>query len=85
VKKKQFIGLVDNDLRYAEDELEDCLRGLAETIADKEIISVYYGKPVKDEEAEAMVELLKNLLGGDREIFLAAGQQPIYHYIISAE
>ena len=85
VKKKQFIGLVDNDLRYAEDELADCLRDLAEAIADKEIISVYYGKPVKDEEAEEMVAQLKEFLGGDREIFLAAGQQPIYHYIISAE
>jgi len=85
VRKRQYIGLVDNDLKYAADEQEDCIRMLAEEIRDREIITVYYGKEVKKNEAERAVDILQEELGEYAEIQLVNGQQPIYDYLISAE
>jgi len=85
VRRKQYIGLVDNKLTYAEDTIEACLTALAEEIGDREIITLYYGKGVKEKQAEAHAELLRSLLTPDREVAVIAGKQPVYDYLISAE
>lgn len=85
VKKNQIIGIVDNDLRYAADSLEDCLRSLALDIEDKEIITIYYGKGVGEDEAQRTAGLLSDALGPDCDILTIPGEQPVYMYIISAE
>ncbi len=85
VKKNQLIGLVDNDLRYACDSMDACLTSLAGEIADKEIITVYYGKGVGDSEAEHAAAVLSGALGPGHDIMTVSGGQPIYTYLISAE
>ena len=85
VKKGQFIGLVNNKLRHAEDDLNTCLRALAGEIGEREIITVYYGEDADESETEALVGALQEILGEDAEILATAGNQPIYRYIISAE
>jgi len=85
VKKKQYIGLVDNSLRYAADTLEDCLKALAGEIKDKEIITVYYGKGVKEGDARHAADVIGEVLGQGCEIITVRGMQPIYSFIISAE
>ncbi len=85
VKKNQIIGLVDNELRYACDSMDDCLRLLAGEIADKEIITVYCGKGVSDSEAEHASAVLQSALGSGHDIMTVPGGQPIYTYLISAE
>ncbi len=85
VKKRQFIGLVNNKLRYASDSLDDCLRSLAPELSGRELVTVYYGKGVKSAEAEHVAALLGEALGDGAEICVVSGQQPIYSYLISAE
>lgn len=85
VLRKQYIGLVDNKLAYSTDTLEACLTALAEQIGDKEIITLYYGKSVKEKQAMAHAELLRSLLSPDQEVSVISGKQPIYDYLISAE
>ncbi len=51
---------------------------------DSELISVYYGKETKEEDAEALGEKLREL-NPDCEVEVASGGQPIYYYIISIE
>ena len=85
VKRKQYIGLVDNDLRYAKDSAKDCLFALANEIRDREIITLYYGKGVKQDEAEDVADVLRRVLSPDTEVSVVSGNQPIYTYLISAE
>ncbi len=85
VKRRQFIGLYNNKLKYAEDTIEDCIRDIAEAIEDEEIITIYCGKGVRKDEAERTAELMQEILGDDREISVVNGKQPVYRYLISAE
>ncbi|NLW74090.1 MAG: DAK2 domain-containing protein [Clostridiales bacterium] len=85
VRKNQIIGIVDKDLKYATDSLEDCLRQLAADIGDKEIITIYYGKGIEEDEAKRVAGLLSGMLGPGCDIVTIPGEQPVYMYIISAE
>ncbi len=51
---------------------------------DSELISVYYGKDAKEEDAEALGEKLREM-HPNCEVEVASGGQPIYYYIISIE
>lgn len=51
---------------------------------DSEIVSVYYGADVTEEEAQALCENLESEFP-DCEIELNMGGQPIYYYVISVE
>jgi dihydroxyacetone kinase-like predicted kinase len=54
-------------------------------IEDKEIITIYYGKGVGEDEAQRTAGLLSDALGPDCDILTIPGEQPVYMYIISAE
>ena len=76
---------MNNKLRFADDSLDGCLRFLAREIEGREIITVYCGEGATEEETEALVGMLQEMLGEGAEILATEGNQPIYRYIISAE
>ena len=49
-----------------------------------ELISVYYGQDVNNEDAEKIVKALSDTYP-DYEIELHPGDQPVYYYILSVE
>ena len=51
---------------------------------DSELISVYFGKDVKEEDAEALGDRLREKFP-NCEVEVASGGQPLYYYIISIE
>ena len=51
---------------------------------DSEIVSVYYGADVTEEEAQELCETLESEFP-DCEVELNMGGQPIYYYVISVE
>ena len=51
---------------------------------ESELISLYYGKDVSEEDAEALGEQLREEFP-DCEVEVASGGQPLYYYIISIE
>ena len=51
---------------------------------DSELISIYSGAEVSDEDAEALVEKIQEAYP-DCEVELNAGGQPVYYYLISVE
>ena len=53
-------------------------------MADRELVSVYYGREVTPAEAAAVVEQIENHYP-DVEVELLAGGQPHYYYILGAE
>ena len=60
----------------------DTLKKLAEE--DSELISIYFGEDVKEEEAEAFAERVREAFP-DCEVEVNDGGQPIYYYLMSVE
>ena len=51
---------------------------------DSELISIYFGKDVSEEDAEALGDRISEEFPGC-EVEVASGGQPLYYYIISIE
>lgn len=86
VRKDDVIGLVEGDLVAAGTDrgavvLEVIGRMLTE---DSEVISLYYGEDVTEEEAEAMRQRVAERYP-DLDVEVYAGRQPLYYYILSVE
>jgi dihydroxyacetone kinase-like predicted kinase len=52
--------------------------------SDAEVVSIYYGKDVTEDDANKIKELTESKYP-EVDVELAYGGQPIYYYIISAE
>ena len=51
---------------------------------DSEVISIYYGKDMSEEQAQALAEKLEETYP-DCDVEVNDGGQPIYYYVISVE
>jgi dihydroxyacetone kinase-like predicted kinase len=67
-------------------DVEETTLELLKTMVDEEaeLISIYYGEDVTQEEAEALEEKVEELFG-DCDVEMYAGNQPIYYYLVSVE
>lgn len=86
IHKDDMMGIGDSGiLAVGKDRDETALAALEKMVGEEtEIISVYYGEDVKEEEAEKFREsVLARFDSCDVE--LQYGGQPIYSYILSAE
>ena len=73
------IAVVGKDIAESTKEL------LAEAVTDEsEMISIYYGADVTEEDAEALAAYVEETYP-DCEVELQMGGQPLYYYIISVE
>jgi len=86
VQKGQFIGLLNGELIDAGDDLQSVTQAVlqAMNIGRYEIITVYWGEAVTQEQAKELVSWIAERYP-DKEVELVEGNQPYYHYIISAE
>lgn len=86
VRQGQVIGLCDDQLVVAGDSVEETVRALLEKmeVAEREIVTLYYGAGVRPEEAEALAASLQEAYP-DQSFEVVYGGQPHYFYIISAE
>ena len=80
------MGLGDDGLlAVGEDIAETTMATIAALVdEDSEIISIYYGEDVSEEEAEELTEKLEEAYS-DCEVELNQGGQPIYYYVVSVE
>ncbi len=82
----EVIGLVDGRICSCgatfDEVLEQTLHTM--TVAERELVSVYYGEDVNVEEAQALVERIE-ALHPHVEVELLPGGQPFYMYILGAE
>ena len=86
IKEGDIMGLGDDGLLAVGENIEDTT---LETIAalvdeDSEIISLYYGEDVSEEDAENLTEKLEEKYP-DCEVELNQGGQTIYYYVVSVE
>lgn len=86
LKKGDIIGLNDKSILTSGKNINDVVLSLIEKMKTpaNEIITLYYGNEIKQEEAEILVENVTNKYP-DVEVDVHYGGQPIYYYIISLE
>jgi hypothetical protein len=82
----EIIGLHNGELKASGKKIDEVVQTLLKEMgaAEREIITLYYGKDVSEEEANALADLLQQRWH-DQEIEVIAGGQPHYHYILSVE
>ena len=80
------MGIGDSGMLAVGTRVPDTVMDSLEKIVkeDSELISVYYGEDVKEEEAEELAGKIRSTFDGC-EVELNCGGQPIYYYLISVE
>ena len=86
IKKGDVIGLEQGSVVENGKNPEEVTTKLLErmTTSDSEVVTLYYGKDVSEEQAEAFAEQLQEKFP-DLEILLQYGGQPLYYYVFSVE
>jgi DAK2 domain fusion protein YloV len=86
IKKGQIIGLHNDRMCVAGDDLEGVVIDLLEAMGtpNHELITLYYGIDVTRKEAEALAERLADVFH-DQELEIKEGGQAHYFYIMSVE
>lgn len=86
IKKDDYIALCEGELIATSKNESDIINLLISKIkeTDRDIITIYYGIDVSDEEAAEISALFEESFGEDN-ISLVPGAQSVYRYIISAE
>lgn len=88
IKKGQMMGLCNGAIKFiGEDKEEIAFNSAAELFNPEEnsLITVIYGKDETEENANKIEQMLIDKLGGDVEVSVVDGGQPVYYYIISVE
>ena len=86
LKEGDIIGLDDKKILAKGTNVDDTLLSLVAKLKDSthEIITLYYGKDVSEEDAEALAGKLAEQFP-DCDVDFHYGGQPIYYYIVSLE
>jgi dihydroxyacetone kinase-like predicted kinase len=86
IKQGNIMGIGDKTILSVGDEIKETTLDLVKCLADdeSELISLYYGEEVSEEDANALadevMELYPNL-----DVEVHRGGQPIYYYVLSVE
>ena len=86
IAEGDYLALYGGKLAGNGKELDDILLSLADKAleAGKELITVYYGSDVTEEDAKKAMSIFSEKFGEDNVVIVNGGQ-PVYYYIISAE
>ena len=86
IHEGDYMGIGDNGILAVGRNQEEVTLTMVDEMMDddKELISIYYGEEVKEEEAQALADKISEKYA-DCDVELQFGGQPVYYYIISAE
>jgi len=86
IKKDDYMGIGDSGiLAVGTDMIEVASETIAQMVTeDSELISIYYGSDVNEEDAENFREMIEEKYS-DCDVELQYGGQPIYYYVMSVE
>ena len=81
-----YLAMIENKLLTAGADLAAVETQIGDTLAqfEPELVSVYYGEDVSEEQAQELADLLQDRMP-DAEVAVIPGGQPVYYYLISAE
>lgn len=86
IKEGDIIGIGEKEIKFAGQDINEVAMKLVEDLTDEdsEIISLFYGDEVSEEDANQLVAAIEELKA-DCDVELYQGGQPLYYYIISVE
>ncbi|MBR4966439.1 MAG: DAK2 domain-containing protein, partial [Lachnospiraceae bacterium] len=87
IAQGDYMGIGDKGILSVGKEMKDVTLEMIEEMVDEdndELISIYYGEDISEEEASALSEEIEEKYP-DLDVELQYGGQPIYYYIISVE
>ena len=86
IKQGDYMGIGDAGILTVGTDLKEITLGMIHAMMneDLELISIYYGKDVKEEDAEIIRQSVADEYPGC-DVELQYGGQPIYYYVVSAE
>lgn len=87
MKEGDIIGLVDGKVEAVGQNPEEVLKAIVKVMAGKNdaVVTVYYGEDVAQSTAEELPPALQEAIGGQYEVEVHSGGQPLYYYIVSVE
>ena len=86
IKQNDIMGIGDKTILSVGKDIESTTIDMLSQLIDddSELISVYYGEDVTEEDAEAVVAKIEEKYP-DTDVELQPGGQPIYYYLVSVE
>jgi len=86
IKKGNIIGISEGDIKSVGSTVQEVALDLVKNIItdENELITVFYGEEVKEEDANELASLIENELK-DCDVEVIYGGQPLYYYIFSVE
>lgn len=86
IKEGDIIGLDDKKILAKSDNIDDTVLKLLDKLKEEshEVITLYYGNEVKEEDAQALVEKVQEAFP-DCDVDCHCGGQPVYYYLLSLE
>ena len=86
IRQGNIMGIGDHGILAVGEGIEDTAAETVKAMADEEseIISIYYGSDVTEEDAQKLADRLEEAYP-DLDIEINEGGQPIYYYVISVE
>ena len=86
IKQGNFMGLTDKTILSVGEDLADTTLSLVDGLidSDSELVSLYYGADVTEEEAEQLADAILEKYE-EIEVEVQFGGQPVYSYFISVE
>ena len=86
IKKSNIIGITGGEIKFTGKSIKQVTEDLLSDMVneDSELISIYYGKDVSEEDANTLVEEMAASFE-DCDVEMHYGGQPLYYYIVSVE
>lgn len=86
IKSGQIMSIIEGDISIVSDNLEEVVIKTMENmiVNNDELVTLYYGEEVKEQEAEGLLKKLADLYP-QIDFELHYGGQPLYYYFISFE
>ena len=86
IHEGDIMGIGDDGILSVGPSVEESVKEMLEIMADEdtELISLYYGEDVQEEDAERLAEEIADLYP-DADVDMHSGGQPIYYYVLSVE
>ena len=86
IKKGEFIAIIDGSLVTFGSDFEKVVQSVAEALSESapEFITIFSGEEANNNQTKSVSEIFESA-SPKAEISVINGNQPVYHYIISAE
>lgn len=86
IHEGDIMGIGDKGILAVGKGIEETAKAMLEQLVDKEseLISLYYGEEVKEEDAEQLIQEIEELYP-DVDVDAHFGGQPIYYYVLAVE